>query len=46
MWQITVDVAWICAVNSKSFLLVAKEYPISVTGNKDPLMLILKQNVI
>jgi hypothetical protein len=44
MRQITVDYAWICAVGSKSFLLVAKDYPISVMVNQDPLMLMLKHN--
>jgi hypothetical protein len=36
------DAFGICAVSSKSFLLVAKYGPISVMGNQGPLMLILR----
>jgi hypothetical protein len=41
--QITLDADLICAVDSKSFLLAAKENPISLAGNQGPLILSLKK---
>jgi hypothetical protein len=45
MRRITMDAASTCAVCSMSFLLVAKDGPISVMGNQFRLKLILRQNV-
>jgi hypothetical protein len=44
--QISVDAAWMCAVSVMSFLIVARDGPTNVMGNRGLPMQVLQQSVL